>query len=114
MFAVPVIDGLVPVTVTVYVPPLPVQLSVLVPVPPVIEGGVRVQVRPVLGEMVDESVTVPVKPLSGSTSMLVVPACPGVVEMLDGLANIWKSTTCTNTLFDVWLSGPADPVNVTV
>lgn len=57
-------DGVVPVTVTVYVPPLPVQLSVLVPVPPVIDVDDSVQVSPE-GETVVASVTVPVKPLTG-------------------------------------------------
>jgi hypothetical protein len=100
--AVPVMDGLVPVTVTVYVPPLPVQLSVLVPVPPVMMAGVSVHVRPVVGEMVEASVTVPVKPFSGRMSMLVVPATLGVVLMVAGLASIWKSTTWTLIVCVVW------------
>jgi hypothetical protein len=113
MLAVPLMDGLVPVTVTVYVPPLPLQLSVLVPDPPVIEGGDRVQARPE-GETEDVSETVPAKPLTGSTSMLVVPVTPGVVLMVVGLANIWKSTTWTFIVAVVWLSGLLVPLTVTV
>lgn len=114
MVAVPVIDGVEPVTVTVYVPPVPVQLRVLVPEPPVIELGVSVQVSPVLGEIVEVSATVPVNPLSGSMSMLVVPATPGVVLIVVGLANIWKSTTWTLTVAVVWESGPLVPVTLAV
>jgi hypothetical protein len=91
---VPVMEGLVPLTVTVYVPPLPVQLSVLVPDPDIVDG-LRVQLRPVAGDTVAVRVTVPVKPFSGDTMMVVVPVTPGVVLIVAGLAKIWKSTTCT-------------------
>jgi len=114
MFAVPVIDGLVPVTVTVYVPPLPLQLRVLVPEPPVMVAGVSVQVRPVLGEIANTRVTVPAKLFNGDTRILVVPATPGVVVTIVGLANIWKSTTWTNMVAVVWLLDPLVPVTVTV
>lgn len=70
----------------------------LLPEPPVIELGVRVHVRPVEGEIELVSATVPVKPLTGNTRMLVVPATPGVVLIVVGLANIWKSTTWTRTV----------------
>ena len=54
---------LVPVTVTVYVPALPLQESVEVPeVPSVTLVGLRVQVSPVDGETDDVRLTVPVNP----------------------------------------------------
>jgi hypothetical protein len=95
MTGVPVIDGVVPLTVTVYVPPVPVHVSMLVPEPPVIVEGLTVQLRPVAGDTVAARVTAPVKPFKGDTMMLVDPATPGVVLIIDGLANIWKSTTWT-------------------
>jgi hypothetical protein len=52
---------LVPVTVTVYVPALPVHESVEVP-EPVTLVGVRVQVRPVVGATVAVRLTTPLKP----------------------------------------------------
>ncbi len=39
--------------------------------------------------------TVAVKPLSGMTVIVDVTGSPGVVLTIEGLANIWKSTTCT-------------------
>jgi hypothetical protein len=92
---VPVMDGLVPVTVTVYIPPLPVQLRVLVPEPPVIVVVLRVHVSPVLGETEVASVTVPVNPLTGITKIMLVAATPGLVVTGVGLADIVKSTTWT-------------------
>ena len=62
-----------PVTVTVKVPALLaalVQLSVLVPDPPITEVGDSVQVSPVAGETAAVSVTVPVNPLIGLTVMV--------------------------------------------
>ena len=93
---------------------MPVQLRVLFPEPPVSVGGVTVQVRPVLGDIAVVRVTVPVNPFSGSTRMLVVPATPGVVVMVAGLANIWKSTTWTRALAVVWESLPMVPVTFAV
>jgi hypothetical protein len=52
---------LVPVTVTVYVPALPVHESVEVP-EPVTLVGFRVQVRPVAGATVAVRLTTPLKP----------------------------------------------------
>jgi hypothetical protein len=112
--AVPLIEGVVPVTMTVNVPPtLLVQLSVLDPEPPVIMPGVSVHMGPV-GDTAYVSVTVPVNPLTGSMSIVVVPETLGVVLIIAGLANIWKSTAWTVTRLLVWLSGPLTPVKVIV
>jgi len=92
---VPVIDGVVPVTVTTYVPPLPEHDIVLLPKPPVTVDGLTLQLSPVNGDMVGVRVTIPVKPFSGRTMIMVNPGVPGVVLMVVGLAEIWKSTTCT-------------------
>lgn len=93
---------------------MPVQLRVLLPDPPVMLVGVRVHVRPVAGAMVSVRLTVPVKPLTGITTMLDVPATPGVVVTVDGLANIWKSTTWTDTVPVVCDREPLVPVTVTM
>ena len=69
---------------------------------------------PVDGVIVVESVTVPVNPLTGDTVMVELPGTLGVVLTVLGLANIWKSTTWTKTLLEVWLSGPLTPVKVIV
>jgi hypothetical protein len=55
------------VTVTVYVPPLPEQLRLLVPEPPVTAGVPSEHERPVLGDTEVVSVTVPVKPFTDIT-----------------------------------------------
>jgi len=60
-----------------------------------------VQVRPVEGEIVGETVTVPVKPLTAVTVMVEVPAEPAATMTLVGLAAMAKS-------------GAAVRVNVTV
>jgi len=60
-----------------------------------------VQVRPVEGETVGETVTVPVKPLTAVTVMVEVPAEPAATMTLVGLAAMAKS-------------GAAVRVNVTV
>jgi hypothetical protein len=105
---------LVPVTFTVYVPPLPVQLREPVPEPPAIVAGLTLHVRPVLGEIVVVRVTVPVKLLIGITSIVVVPFTPGVVLTVVGLTNIWKLTTWTLMVAVVCESDPLVPVTVTV
>lgn len=81
---------LVPVTVTVYVPTGPEQDRVEVPDPPVILVGLRVHVRPA-GDTVDVKATVPVKPLSGATVIVDVPAAPATMLTVVGLAAIEKS-----------------------
>jgi hypothetical protein len=91
-----------------------VQLSVLVPDPPVMLVGLRVHVSPVDGEMLLVRLTVPMKPLTGITVTVEFPAMPGVVLTTVGLANIWKSTTCTNIVLVVCDNEPLVPVTVTV
>ena len=93
---------------------MPVHESVLVPDPLVILAGLRVHVSPVAGEMLAVRLTVPVKPLTGMTVIMDVPATPGVVLTTVGLANIWKSTTWTVIVAVVWDSVPLVPVTVTV
>jgi len=61
----------------------------------VTELGVNVQVRPVAGDTVADSVTVPVKPLIGVTVIVEVPAAPARTVTLVGLAVIAKSATAT-------------------
>ena len=93
---------LVPVTLTVKVPVTdPMQDRVEVPEPPVILVEDRVQTSPVDGDTVSASPTVPVKPLTGDTVMVEVPAVPTTAVTLVGLALIVKS-------------GAAVTVNVTV
>jgi len=75
--------------------------------------GLTVHVKPD-GETEVVRLTVPVKPLTGDTVIVELPATPGVVLTLLGLANIWKSTTCTVTVPVVWDSEPLVPVTVTV
>jgi hypothetical protein len=108
-------DPLVPATVTVYVPPVPVQLSALVPDPPVMLVGFRVHARPVAGEMLAVRLTAPVKPLTGMTLIVVdVVATPGVVFRVVGFAIIVKSTTWTVIVAVVCETDPLIPVTVTV
>ena len=57
----------------------------------------RVQVRPA-GDTVEVRATVPVKPFTGETVMVEVPAVPELVEKLVGLAAIVKSVTVTVTV----------------
>jgi len=83
---------LVPVTVTVYDPALPLHESVDVPeVPRVTLVGVRVQVRPVAGETEAVRLTVPVKPWTEPTVIVEVPEAPASTVTLAGLAVIVKS-----------------------
>jgi hypothetical protein len=56
-------------------------------------AGVRVQVRPVAGEIELVSVTVPVKPLTGATVIVDVAAVPVIVVTDVGLAATVKSVT---------------------
>jgi len=90
-----------------------VQLSVLFP-DPVTLVGLRVHVSPVDGEIVAVRLTVPVPPLRPITLIVEVPATPGVVLTVVGLANIWKSTTWTVIVAVVCDSVPLVPVTVTV
>lgn len=66
--------------------------SVLVPVlPNVTLVGERVQLRPVLGEMLVVSATVPVNPSRFVTITVEVPAAPAFTATLAGLSVIVKS-----------------------
>jgi len=81
---------LVPVTVTVYVPALPVHESVLVP-EPVTLVGVRVHVRPVVGEILEDSETTPLKPFRAVIVIVEVAAVPAFDAIDVGLAAMVKS-----------------------
>lgn len=93
---------------------MPVHERVLVPEPPVMLGGFTEHVSPVVGEIPVVRATVPAKPFTAITVMVELPATPGVVLTMFGLANIWKSTTWTNIVPVVWASEPLVPVTVTV
>jgi len=78
---------LVPVTVTVNVPLLgELHDRVEVPDPPVTLVGVRVQVRPPVGDTVAVSATVPVNPLTGAMVIVEVAVAPARAVTLVGLA----------------------------
>lgn len=55
--------------------------------------GVRVQVRPVLGDRVEARATVPANPFSAVTVIVEVPLAPARTVTLVGLATIVKSCT---------------------
>jgi len=61
-------------------------------------AGVRVQVKPLEGEMEEVRATVPVKPFTGVTVIVEVPAVPAVVVTDVGLAVTVKSVTVTVTV----------------
>jgi len=94
-----------------------VQDSVEVPEPPVMLVGVKLQVRPVLGEIELVRSTVPVSPFRGATVIVEVPELPSAKVTLVGLAEIVKSgggavtVKMTSTECD---SVPLVPVTVTV
>jgi hypothetical protein len=81
---------LAPVTVTVYDPVEPLQESVEVPEPATLVG-VRVQVKPVVGLMLEVRLTTPANPSSGATVIVEVPDAPPRTAALIGLAAIVKS-----------------------
>ncbi len=83
---------LVPVTVTVYDPAEPEQDRVEVPEPATLVG-VRVQVRPVLGEIAEVRAMVPTNPLIAVTDIVEVLLTPAGTVRLVGLAPIVKSWT---------------------
>ncbi len=60
--------------------------------------GVRVQVRPVVGETVAVRATVPVNPWTGATVMVEVPAVPALTVTLVGEAVTVKSLIVTVTV----------------
>src|SRR3989454_7609876 len=85
-------EPLVPVTVTVYDPAIPVQDRVEGwDEPRVTLIGLREQVRPV-GDTVEERLTVPVNPLTGETVIVEVAETPALAVTLVGLAVTLKST----------------------
>jgi hypothetical protein len=105
---------LVPVTVTVKVPLVgELHESVELPDPPVTLVGVRVQVRPPVGNTAAVSATVPVNPLTGAMVIVEVPAWLTLTATLVGAAVIVKSVTVTVTVAE-WDSVPLVPVTVTV
>jgi len=80
-----------PVIVTLAVPMVAVALAVKVKVVEVVEGfGLNAAVTPV-GKPVAEKVTLPVKPFSGATVIVLVPPAPPCVTVtLEGAAEIVK------------------------
>jgi len=60
---------------------------------PVTLIGVRLQVRPVAGLMLDAKLTIPLKPLSAVTVMVEVPETPALAVTVVGLAEMVKSWT---------------------
>jgi hypothetical protein len=81
---------LAPVTVTVYDPADPLQESVEVP-EPVTLVGVRVQVKPVVGLMLEVRLTAPANPSRAVTVTVEVPEALARTVALIGLAAIVKS-----------------------
>jgi hypothetical protein len=55
--------------------------------------GVRVQVKPVAGDIEDVRATVPVKPFTGEIVIVEVPATPALAVRLVGAAATVKSWT---------------------
>jgi len=55
---------------------------------PVTLGGVRVQVIPVVGLMLDVKLTIPLKPLRAVMVMVEVPATPAFTVIVVGLAEM--------------------------
>lgn len=105
--------GEVPWTTTAYVPPVPVQVSMLVPEPPFMFVELSEQASPLTGEIAVERVTLPTNPLIGATVTIVEIGTPGVVLTIDGLANIEKSVNLNVTLVELVMV-PFVPVTVTV
>jgi len=60
---------------------------------PVTLIGVRLQVRPVAGLMLDAKLTIPLKPLSAVRVMVEVPETPALAVTVVGLAEMVKSWT---------------------
>lgn len=79
-----------PVTITAYDPADPLHESEEVP-EPVTLVGVRVQVRPVVGETVALRLTTPLKPCRAVTVTVEAPETPARTITVVGLATIVKS-----------------------
>lgn len=69
------------------------HVSVLVPEPPVTLVGLTEQVSPVAGKTFVVNATESLRSLMGIMVMEEVTGTPGVVVVIAGFANIWKSTT---------------------
>jgi len=79
--------------------PVPLQDSVEVwEAPRIILAGVRVQVKPVEGEIELVNATVPVNPWTGATVIVEVPAALALTVTLVGEAETVKSLTVTVTV----------------
>ena len=78
--------------------------------------GLSVQVRPVAGAIVSDSVTVPVKLFTAATVIVEVPADPRIIETVAGLALIVKSGAAVTVKVTVAVceSVPLAPVTVIV
>ena len=113
--AVWVMEPLVPVTVTVYVPAGPEQDSVEVcDAPSTMLVGLSEHVKPA-GDTVEVRATVPVNPPIGATVIVEVAVAPASADTLVGLAVTLKSTWLTvNVTVAEWDSDPLVPVTVTV
>jgi hypothetical protein len=76
--------------------------------------GVSVQVKPVVGEEEDTSVTVPVNPLTGPTVIVAVPCAPALTDtdVVDDWTVKFGTVTTTSTVI-VWESEPLVPVTLT-
>jgi len=72
-------------------PVVPLQDKTDVPEPPDIAAALRVQVRPLLGEVVVARLTVPLNPFNAATVIVEVPLAPELTFTVVGLAVIVKS-----------------------
>ncbi len=75
--------------------------------------GDKMQVRPVAGEILRVSVTIPVNPCAFVTITVEAPFAPAFIVTLDGLATIAKSWTVTETVAEC-VNEPLVPVAVTL
>ena len=62
--------------------------------------GVRVQIKPVAGDIEDVRATVPTKPFTGVTVIVEVPATPAFTVRLVGAATTVKSCTLYVTVME--------------
>ena len=61
-------------------------------------SGVRVQANPVAGDIEDVNATVPMKPFTGATVIVEVPAIPAFTMRVVGAAAMVKSCTLVVTV----------------
>jgi len=81
---------LVPVTVTVYLPVGPPQESVEV-CEPLMFGGLSVQLKPFVGDMVEDRFTVPANPFALLSAIVVLARSLASIVWLGGLDEMLKS-----------------------